>query len=243
LREDYSQTYRDLYNNHWWWRARERLILDLLHTKQPPAGWGKILDVGCGDGLFFDALLQLGDVEGVEVSPAIAGKNGKHTARIHVGNFDPTLKLNTNFGLILMLDVLEHMRDPTTALRYALTLLAPNGKILITVPAFQSLWTSHDVLNEHIARYTKRTFRSVARDAGLQIESDNYFFHWLFPVKMLTRISENILGSRPRPPRLPPRRINQALYWFSLLENRALSGGRLPFGSSLLVFGSRMSAG
>src|SRR2546426_4518668 len=53
---------------HWWWRARERLILDVLRRLRPGAGWSAILDVGCGDGLFFERLAEFGPVEGVERS-------------------------------------------------------------------------------------------------------------------------------------------------------------------------------
>src|SRR2546426_671635 len=52
---EYAVRYRDLYRRHWWWRARERLILDVLRRLRPGAGWSAILDVGCGDGLFLTA--------------------------------------------------------------------------------------------------------------------------------------------------------------------------------------------
>jgi len=239
LREDYAQAYQDLYKRHWWWRARERLILDTLRAKQPAAGWQKILDVGCGNGLFFDELLQFGNVEGVELSPNLVSNDRTHRSRIHVGNFDRNLNLSGEFSLILMLDVLEHLIDPVSALRYALDLLAADGKLLITVPAFNSLWTNHDIINNHVTRYTKASFRQMARGAGLRIESFRYFFHWLYPVKMASRMVERMLGSDPTPARVPPRWVNAPLYWFSLLENRACFSLSLPFGSSLLVFGSK----
>jgi len=238
LREDYAHAYEDLYNRHWWWRARERFILDTLRARQPAAGGQKILDVGCGNGLFFDQLLQFGAVEGVELSSALVSDDGPHRSRIHVGNFDRSLNLNGDYALILMLDVLEHLTDPASALRYALELLAADGKLLITVPAFNSLWTNHDIINHHLTRYTKASFRQMAQGTGLEIESCRYFFHWLYPVKMASRVVERMLGSEPRPARVPPHWINTPLYWFSLLENRACSRLPLPFGSSLMIFGS-----
>jgi 2-polyprenyl-3-methyl-5-hydroxy-6-metoxy-1,4-benzoquinol methylase len=188
LREDYAQAYQYLYQRHWWWRARERLILDTLRAKQPAAGWGKILDVGCGNGLFFDELLRFGTVEGVELSSALVSDDGPHRSRIHIGNFDRSLNLSGGHSLILMLDVLEHLTDPVSALRYALELLAADGKLLITVPAFNSLWTNHDIINNHVTRYTRASFRQMAHGAGLQIENSRYFFHWLYPVKMASRV-------------------------------------------------------
>lgn len=242
LREDYAQLYCELYNRHWWWRARERLILDVLRDQQPSRGWRRILDVGCGDGLFFDELLQFGEVEGVELSSALVSADGPHRSRIHVGNFDPSLPLDGDFGLILMLDVLEHMHDPVAALRFALSKLDSDGKLLITVPAFNTLWTNHDVINHHVTRYTKSSFREVAREAGVFVEADRYFFHWLFPIKAARRMAERVLGSKPTPAQAPPEWINRTLYRFSLLENQVSSILPLPFGSSLLVFGSRSNA-
>ena len=62
----YGERYRELYEKHWWWRARTELIVDALHRLRPPQGWKDILDIGCGDGLFFDRLSSFGQVEGVE---------------------------------------------------------------------------------------------------------------------------------------------------------------------------------
>jgi len=239
VRQDYAEGYRDLYNRHWWWRARERVVLDLLRARKPPGGWNKILDVGCGDGLLFDQLLRFGEVEGVEVSPTLVRDDGPHRGRIHIGDFNPNLGLSRDFSLILMLDVLEHLADPVSALKYALELLAPQGKVLITVPAFNWLWTNHDIINLHHSRYTKTSLRTLARHAGLQIELERYFFNWLFPVKIATGAIERMLNSRPRLPRVPSPWVNKALYWFSVLENSAFSVLPLPWGSSLLMFGSK----
>jgi 2-polyprenyl-3-methyl-5-hydroxy-6-metoxy-1,4-benzoquinol methylase len=241
LREDYAHAYEDLYNRHWWWRARERFILDTLRAKQPAAGWRKILDVGCGNGLFFDQLLRFGAVEGVELSSALVSDDGPHRSRIHVGNFDRNLNLKGGYSLILMLDVLEHLTDPASALRYALELLGADGKLLITVPAFTALWTNHDIINNHVTRYTKASFRQMAHGTGLQIEGCRYFFHWLHPVKMASRVVERILGSEPKPAQVPPRWVNTPLYWLSYLDSKSFSHLPLPFGSSLLIFGGPSS--
>ena len=58
------------------------------------------------------------------------------------------------FDVILALDVVEHVRNPDIMLRQAARLLARDGRMLITTPAFDWLWTSHDRLNHHVKRYT-----------------------------------------------------------------------------------------
>ena len=239
MRDDYLKLYRDLYQQHWWWRAREKLILKALRAQQPPGGWKRILDVGCGDGLFFDQLTLLGEVEGVEPSAASVSEHGPHRSRIHTCPFDENFRPGKPFTLILMLDVLEHLADPAAALGHALALLAPTGMVLVTVPAFNTLWTNHDVINEHVTRYTRRTFRQVARQAGLEIQAERYFFQWLFPVKLGTRILERTMAPQPQPARVPPRWINTPLYLLSRLEQS--TWGALPwtFGSSLMVWGRK----
>jgi hypothetical protein len=138
-----------------------------------------------------------------------------------------------------MLDVLEHLEDPVKALRHAVSLLGPGGAVLVTVPAFNLLWTNHDVVNGHFRRYTRSGFHDLVRQAGMKMEAERYFFHWLFPVKLGTRVTERILGLRPRPPGIPRAWFNTSLYWLCRLEQRTWGGLPLPFGSSLMVLGRR----
>jgi SAM-dependent methyltransferase len=236
---DYGRRYRELYERHWWWRAREAALFDTIARLQPPDGWGRILDVGCGDGLFFDRLLELGDVDGVEPAGELVRPHGVHRRRIHVGPFDDRFQPGTRYSLILMLDVLEHLDDPAAALRHALDLLAPGGTVVVTVPAFRALWTNHDVVNHHRTRYTKASFRLVAQQAGMRIDIERYWFQWMFPVKIATGIAERILRRRPTPAHVPPEWINRPLYLLSRLERRLLDPLRPAFGSSLLVIGGR----
>lgn len=237
----YGQRYRELYQKHWWWRARTELIVDILRRYQPPHGWGKILDVGCGDALFFERLSQFGEVEGVEpdvtlVSPGVQRK------RIYIAPFDQYFQPGNKYSLILMLDVLEHLTDPVGALRHALTLLTQGGTILTTVPAFPMLWTNHDVLNQHLTRFTKRSFRKLAGRAGLRIETERYLFQWTFPAKLVIRAGERLFRLHPRIPSIPPRWLNHSLYLFSRFEQKTLGALPVPFGSSLLVLGGRSPA-
>lgn len=234
---EYGRRYRRLYREHWWWRARRRFVLEALQRLRPDGTWGAILDVGCGDGLFFDDLSRLGRVEGVEVDADLVSPDGPYRDRIHVQPFDSHFRPGRQYGLILMLDVLEHLPDPVAALRHALRLLEPRGKILVTVPAFSLLWTNHDVVNQHYVGYTRRTFRPVAEAAGLRLDDICYFFHWTWPVKLCLRVVEAIVRPRLRPPSLPPSWLNRALLAVTRAEQHLLTPFRPPFGSSLMVIG------
>ncbi|HET7459424.1 MAG TPA: class I SAM-dependent methyltransferase [Gemmatimonadaceae bacterium] len=240
---DYGQAYRDLYRRHWWWRARESLIVRTLRARLAGRR-GNVLDVGCGDGLFFDRLAEFGDVvEGVEPAAALVSSDGPHRGAITIAPFDERFRPGKRYALIVMLDVLEHMPEPARALRHALSLLEPDGTFLATVPAFEALWTTHDDVNHHYTRYTRASFAALAAESGLRIDAARYFFHWTFPAKLLTRALEAVTRPTPASPRVPPAAVNEALYRLSLLEQRTLGRLPLPFGSSLMVVGGRAADG
>ena len=233
---EYGQRYRELFEWHWWWRARGRIVLDELQRIRPSGRWPSILDVGCGDGLFFPRLAQMGEVEGVEPDASLIGE-GPHRGAIHVASFDERFQPGKRYSLILMLDVLEHLPRPAAALRHGVTLLEPEGTLLATVPAFRLLWTSHDDINHHLTRYTMRSFEKLACEAGLRIHLCRYFFHWLFPAKLTVRLSQAILGRSRGLPSVPTPWINRSLTRLSVLENKLLRPIHLPFGGSLLAAG------
>lgn len=238
----YGAQYRDLFERHWWWRARERVILAALERHRPAGGWKAVLDVGCGDGLFFDALARLDGVtlvEGIEPADALVSPNGPHRAQIHVAPFDASFDTGRRYSLVLMLDVLEHLPDPVAALRHAVSLLEPDGVFIATVPAFMALWTRHDELNHHFTRYDKGSFAALARDAGLKIAESRYFFRWTAGAKLLTRVAEAVVPGAPAAPVVPSTAVNRALYALSRGEERLLGAATFPFGSSLLVVGGR----
>lgn len=238
MEREYGRRYRALYRCHWWWRAREALILQVLQRHLPTAARHRVLDVGCGDGLFFDRLVALGaDVYGVEPDADLVRDDGPYRDRIHIGRFDDSYDTDRRFTLITMLDVLEHMPDPSAALRRARHVAAPGAWWLVTVPALRGLWTRHDDLNRHYARYTRSTLAQLLKAAQLEIVRLEYFFHWLVPVKLAVRLKERLLDSDPAVPGVPPRLVNRTLYLVSRMEMATVGRlGILP-GSSLLACG------
>lgn len=235
----YGEAYRELYEKHWWWRSRTELIVDRLREMRPASHRERILDIGCGDALFFDRLAEFGEVEGVEPCLDLISPSNPHRDRIYVCPFDGNFRPGKQYSLILMLDVLEHLENPVDALTRALDLLAADGLVIITVPAFMALWTKHDVLNHHLIRYTKRGFRAVARQAGLQTQEERYLYHWTYPVKIGVRLMESVVRSEPEAPKIPVGWTNDLLFWASRLEQKTLSSLPMPFGSSLMVVGRK----
>ena len=165
--------------------------------------------------------------------------DGPWRRAIHAVPFDERFQPGHRFDAILMLDVLEHMEHPATALRHALSLLAPQGVVVITVPAFQWLWTRHDDLNRHVLRYDRRSFRGLVREAGggLRILRERYLFQWVAAAKLAVRSWEAIRPGTPTPPSIPPAPINSALAAVSRLELAVARRVPFPVGSTLMVSG------
>jgi SAM-dependent methyltransferase len=200
------------------------------------------LDIGCGGGLFFEKLLEFGNVRGVETDTSLRTGLADVDSRIHWDSLD-TYHPDVSFTAILLLDVLEHMKMPSEILKRALDLLEPGGFILATVPAFPVLWTHHDELNHHCTRYTKQSLAEVVSEAGGRIKELHYFFHWTFPAKLAVRLVERVSARRSKTgsiPPIPPAPINRTLYWVSRIEQLCHAESVVPFGSSLLCVAGRV---
>jgi SAM-dependent methyltransferase len=242
MRADYALAYRELYHTHWWWRAREDFLAETLRRRLAKSQGNLILDIGCGGGLFFSRLREFGDVRGVEVDVTMKTGDPNIDDRIFWGQL-ADYRPPAPFSLVLLLDVLEHLPDPLPTLRRAATLLGEDGIIVATVPAFRLLWTRPDELNDHITRYTKRTFRALLDEADCRIEVLQYFFAWTFPAKLAVRAVEGVRrptgqGSLPS---IPPHTVNRALYRLSRFEQQLLRGFA-PVGSSLVAVATKAAA-
>ena len=245
MRPEWVARYREFHERHWWTRSREALILEELDRLRPGEVWNRVLDVGCGGGVFFDSLLERArHVEGVEPDADLVDPDSPHAARIHIRRFDPTFRpAGGPFDLILMLDVLEHLDRRIEALTHARRLLGTTGVLLITVPALPLLWTRHDELNEHRLRYTRTTLATEARMAGFRIRTLRYFFHWTVAGKLVQRALEAVVRREPSPPRIPVAPLNWLLEGLSRLDHVIGRRLRLPFGTSLLLVAEPGAAG
>jgi SAM-dependent methyltransferase len=235
MEAQYAAVYAELYRNHWWWRAREEILLQKIRRVLLGATPARILDVGCGAALFFDALEQSGHVEGIDSDRAAVEASGKWRSRIVIGELDDSYTPESPFDLILLLDV----DNPDHVLRRAAEILTSSGRILITVPAFKWLWTAHDDMNHHLRRYTAREMRKAIGRAGLITLETGYMFQSLVVTKLLVKAREALTSRCPRVPGIPPPLLNNAVHaWFRAEYSLA---GWLPFGGSLLAIAAPRS--
>jgi SAM-dependent methyltransferase len=137
-----------------------------------------------------------------------------------------------------MLDVLEHIEDAAAALRSLWQLLKPGGYAILTVPALQSLWSVHDMINQHHRRYNKTGLQRLIEDSGFAVRELRYFFTWPLGLMYLRKLLHGT-KQRPRKPytvSVPPSPVNRLFAGLSRTEQRLMRlGVHWPLGSSLLA--------
>ena len=106
---------------------------------------------------------------------------------------------------------------------------------------FQVLWTSQDDFNHHVQRFTRKTLVGLVEGVGLETVAMRYFFFWTCPVKLLVRFKERVFRSPSERAGVPAAMVNRALYRLSRLEETSIGRLPMPFGSSLLFVGRRVS--
>jgi 2-polyprenyl-3-methyl-5-hydroxy-6-metoxy-1,4-benzoquinol methylase len=231
----YAQRYRTLWERHWWWRSRESLLLATIKALSGSTPIRQILDIGCGDGLFFDALSRFGEVDGLEPDTALL-RHDRWRSRITVGSLGPGFRTDRSYDLALMLDVLEHIEDDRSALDSARAAIRPGGALVVTVPALPWLWSRHDEANAHFRRYRPRGLREVLTVAGFTVESIRYYFAWTVAPMLLRRwLAPSGRGTSDYDVLIPPAPLNQLLTAYTRAEHAIGRHLPWPVGSSLLA--------
>lgn len=222
---------------HWWYRARRRIVAQMIVRYVKPAKGCNIAEIGCGTGSNLPMLELFGHLTAVEPDAQarlFAAK--RSTATVVVGRLPNELPLiDKSLDLAVMLDVLEHVDDDVAALRAVSAKLKPGGRFLLTVPAIPSLWSPHDEEHHHKRRYTAKSLRAVMDQAGLKIEMMSYFNTLLFPLIAGIRWLKNLTGSKTVDTGMPSAFLNKALEGIFAFERKLIGRVPMPVGVSLLV--------
>jgi SAM-dependent methyltransferase len=179
-------------------------------------------------------------VTGVELSEtSVDLARARETGEVVAGSVLEMPFPDDSFDLAVSLDVLEHLKDDLAALRELRRTVAPGGSLLVTVPAYQWLWSGHDEINHHHRRYTRRSLQRVAQQAGWEQVRTTYFNSLLLPLAILLRVLER-LNTRTTESSLdlwvPPEPLNWLLERPLALEAALITrGGHIPAGLSLLA--------
>tara|TARA_Y100000310_G_C20671841_1_gene810733 strand:+ start:2076 stop:2513 length:438 start_codon:yes stop_codon:yes gene_type:complete len=138
--------------------------------------------------------------------------------------------------LILAADVLEHLKDDETAVRKISKAINKSGTFLITVPAFQSLFSRHDELCHHYRRYSKKQLESILKKAGFEIEFISYWNFFLFIPVAFLKLTKKYFGKESGSDvGKTPQIINEILKTIVRIENKIIKQNiPLPFGISII---------
>lgn len=175
----FEAIYPEGVERHYWNRCRNQVILDALQRIGDP---GQILEIGCGKGLVVAYLRSRGFlVTGVELADVRPTPGLQDHVRTNTNALalDPAERRGVK--TILLLDVIEHLEDPSAFLKQLKGGFPSLQQLVITVPARQELFSNYDAFNGHYRRYDLPVLEVHMAGAGFRIVRASYFFHALYP--------------------------------------------------------------
>jgi hypothetical protein len=190
------------YGRHPWEIARTGVMRRLL-AKHIPGRPTQLVDIGSGDAYVINVALKHGIAQSyyaidIEYTPEIVAQLKENNANSEIDYYPTIQDFQKAVGpsgdrLYLCMDVLEHLKNEGEVLDLIVPApgkAAPAGEktfYLFTVPAFQSVFSSHDVLLGHYRRYTVQQFRKLLASRGLEIVDSGYFFSSLLVARWFER--------------------------------------------------------
>jgi SAM-dependent methyltransferase len=237
---------------HWWFRGRRRILRAEIDCLALPGGI-EILDAGCGSGRNMQELAGYGTVSGIELSEQAAEvARARKIGEVKVGRVENLPWVLESFDLVICLDVIEHTPDDRVTFTELLRICRPGGHLLVTVPAYEALWSRHDEISRHYRRYSRRTLARAATAAGWELERMTSFNSLLLAPAAAMRLLQRVSPGAAGDPQdggagdldVGPAWLNPVLEWPMRMEARWLARGRtLPVGLSLLAVLRRPAAG
>ena len=235
--------YEKMYNieaTHWWSAGKRRIVQDIMTalTISPK----KVLDVGCGTGFTLETFKNYGCVVGVDNSEhALKFFKLRGQFRLIQADMEQQLPFKQNkFDTIFAFDVLEHLNNDTYVMNELYRVCKKGSLVIITVPAYQFMWSKHDESLHHKRRYSKKALKKAVQDAGFTLKKLSYFNTILFPLIFAFRISHIFRREVKSDFYLPiPSFINWILLSLFSMEKYFLRKINLPFGLSLLCIATK----
>lgn len=236
-------------DRHAWFAGRTRAILKFLDGEMPERGNGQdrlVLDLGSGAGNMAHHLAHYGHVIGLDnnLRPLTVAVQRALDVCLAPGNLMPFA--DDTFDIIALLDTVEHIPDDMGVFEECWRVLKPGGKLIITVPAFQWLWSYNDEINQHQRRYDASELKHKLEMSGFRVRRHSYNNFFLFP------LIAGLRWLRPQNPNLSsphctkaeevyqvemepiPEPANLVLHAVGWLEAELLQRFSLPFGTSVI---------
>lgn len=189
---------------HPWELARFEIVTSILKDVMKNEPDYNVLDIGCGDVFFISKMADIypqahfyaidiaftDDIISV-LKESVKGKNIYLFKTLDEAN----LHLKKEADLVLLLDVVEHIEDDIAFLKslHSNPAISNQTHIMITVPAYQSLFCSHDHFLGHYRRYTNKTLLHTIKSTGFAKVQLGYFFFSLIPPRIIQVLKEKIM--------------------------------------------------
>ena len=227
---------------HWWFVVRKKLLKSILSSINVPIN-GVTLDIGCGVGSNLRALGLAGLYKTVGLDRSFYALS---LAKSHLnlplinGDLNQLPVRSKSFGLIIAMDILEHLEDDANGIRELYRVLKNEGTLILTVPAFGFLWGIQDVVTGHKRRYSRKEILVKLRQGGFTILRSSYFNFFLFFPILIARRMIHLMGLRIE----SENDVNFPLINFFFkaifsLEVYVLKYLSFPFGVSILCIGKK----
>lgn len=228
---------------HWWFQGRRKILAAVIARLNLPKT-ARILELGSGTGGNFEMLSRFGTLTAVEANDmarALSVRKSWGTVQVLPGVLPDGLPLlEQKFDLICLFDVLEHIEEDEKTLLAVRGLLAQNGMVVVTVPAFAKLWGPHDELLHHRRRYERAELAAKLRRAGFAIMKLSYSNMFLFPAAVAARLADRLKRGLARSRKasaagILPFPINRSFAAIFGAERFLIGRMNLPIGLSLLA--------
>lgn len=194
-----AKLYPELYRveeNHWWHRQKRLVIRTLLKRYCPKPG--KVLDVGCGAGKILIELQDQGwETHGVDTILTQGKQRGLTLKKVNLQT-EPLPFPANYFDAVICLDTLEHIQDDGRLAAEMARVVKKPGAVIISVPAYQWLFSYWDTMLGHFRRYNRRRLLQALPQKRLQPLLISYYFSFLLPPAVLVRLVKAIFGQKQR---------------------------------------------
>jgi len=212
--------------NWWWYKAKNQLLVHILNNLKNKKDL-RILEIGPGLGNNISLLTSIGNVDILEEEEEFI-KYINSTYKKSIKNIYKNLnEVKTCYDLIVMLDVLEHIEDSYNFMNKVSGILNVDGTIILGVPAYQSLWSSHDEQLKHFRRYNWNTIYSDCR--SYKVVKKYGLNYLLLPIRYI-QIKINKITTTNESSKI----VNNLIYLIVLIEASIRKIGFNPkFGISL----------